>query len=68
MLLCGGAVLGGLYGSDMTEADLSGEYLPYEVDFRSVYKEILRDHLGAADLTKVFPEPQPKEHPGLAKD
>jgi uncharacterized protein (DUF1501 family) len=57
MVLVGGAVRGGTYGPDLVEADLEAEYLSYAVDFRSVYKEVLSDHLGV-DPAPVFPEPQ----------
>ncbi|MCE9638456.1 MAG: DUF1501 domain-containing protein [Planctomycetes bacterium] len=58
-LLLGGAISGGSsYGPDLTDADLtnSSGYLSYGVDFRSIYKEVLKDHLGA-DPIPVFPEP-----------
>ncbi len=58
-LVIGGGVRGGTYGPDLEEADLAGEYLSYEVDFRSIYKDILQDHLGA-DPAPVFPEPLEK--------
>jgi uncharacterized protein (DUF1501 family) len=57
MLLAGGAVNGGLHGPALVEGDLLEEYLSYAVDFRSVYKEVLADHLGV-DPAPVFPEPQ----------
>lgn len=60
-LVLGGAVNGGAsYGPDLVNSDLSNAtgYLAYAVDFRSVYKEILRDHLGVDPLL-VFPEPMP---------
>jgi uncharacterized protein (DUF1501 family) len=58
MILLGGAVTGGLYGPNVTEADLAGEYVPYAVDFRDVLREVLADHL-AIDPAPIFPEPQP---------
>ncbi len=58
MLLLGGAVSGGLYGPDVTNADLTGEVVPYGVDFRDVLREILTDHLGV-DAGPILPEPQP---------
>jgi uncharacterized protein (DUF1501 family) len=57
-LVAGGAVNPGTFGPDVTDADLQEEYLPYGVDFRDVYREIIQDHLGA-DPTPVLPEPQP---------
>jgi uncharacterized protein (DUF1501 family) len=56
-LVLGGGVKGGLYGSALTTADLDAESLPVEIDFRSIYREVLEKHLGA-DPTNVFPEPQ----------
>jgi uncharacterized protein (DUF1501 family) len=58
-LVVGGAVRGGTYGDDLTEADLAGNYPEYQVDFRDLYKDLLRDHLGV-DPLPVFPEPQDK--------
>lgn len=58
MFLIGGGVNGGLYGSDLTTPLLEENWLPGLVDFRDVYREILTNHLGAADLSTVFPEPQ----------
>lgn len=54
-LVAGGAVRGGVYGPGITNSDLSGEYPAYGVDFRSIYKNILQNHLGA-DPAVVFPE------------
>jgi len=58
VILCGGAVNGGLYGPAITNADLAGEYLTYAVDFRDIWKEVVADHLGA-NPAPVFPETQP---------
>ncbi len=57
-LLAGGAVRGGAYGPELTDADLDLEYLDYAVDFRDVYRSLLGEHLGV-DPAPVFPEPQP---------
>jgi uncharacterized protein (DUF1501 family) len=57
-LILGGAVNGGAKGPDLVDADLTGEYVTYAVDFRDVYKEILSDHLGA-NPAPVFTEAQP---------
>jgi uncharacterized protein (DUF1501 family) len=48
LLLIGDPVKGGLYGQapGLTDLDSTGN-LPYTVDFRSVYQEILGGHLGA---------------------
>jgi uncharacterized protein (DUF1501 family) len=55
-LVLGGAVQGGVKGPHLTEADLNTEWASYAVDFRSIYKEILADHMGL-EPTPVFPEP-----------
>jgi uncharacterized protein (DUF1501 family) len=54
-LVIGGAVQGGVLGPNLTDADLNSEYPSYAVDFRSIYKEILADHMGL-DPSPVFPE------------
>jgi uncharacterized protein (DUF1501 family) len=59
MFVIGGAVNGGVYGPDLTEAMINEEVLEYQVDFRDVYRELLTDHLGAGSLATVFPETQP---------
>lgn len=54
----GGRVAGGSsYGPDLTDGDLTATqgYPSYAVDFRSIYKEALADHLGT-DPSPVFPE------------
>jgi uncharacterized protein (DUF1501 family) len=54
----GGGVNGGLYGPDITPAEIMGqEYLGYAIDFRDVYKEAVADHLGN-DPQPVWPEQQ----------
>lgn len=58
VLLIGGAVTGGLFGPDLTAEHLNENWLPGLVDFRDIYREILTGHLGAADLSTIFPEPQ----------
>lgn len=55
VLMLGGAVRGGAYGPDLTEADLQAEFPTYGVDFRSIYKEILDRHMGT-NPAPVFPE------------
>lgn len=62
-ILVGGSVNGGAsYGPDLTDADLTTRagYPSYAVDFRSIYKEVLQDHLGA-DPAPVFPEALPAD-------
>lgn len=57
MLVTGGAVSGGSYGSDLVTADIRDEAnLPMEVDFRQVFSEIITTHLGK-DAGPVFPDP-----------
>ena len=68
-MVIGGAVNGGVYGPDLTDADLNPDpnpstnpnygYVPYEVDFRTIYKEVLSGHLGE-DPAPIFPESQEK--------
>ena len=55
VLLIGDGVHGGLYGArpSLTALDPSGN-TGYEVDFRSVYQEILQSHLGV-DAREVLP-------------
>jgi uncharacterized protein (DUF1501 family) len=54
-IVIGGKVKGGIYGPDLTDDDMNARYLSYAVDFRSIYKEIVKKHLGADDAL-VFPE------------
>jgi uncharacterized protein (DUF1501 family) len=58
-LVLGGSVKGGVYGPDLVEADITSEYPSYAVDFRTIYREVLGNHLGA-DPDPVFPEPLEK--------
>ena len=56
MLLTGGAVQGGLYGSDLVPSDIRDHSnLPMEVDFRHIFSEIIANHLGH-DAGPVFPD------------
>lgn len=64
-IVLGGAVRGGTYGPDLTEADLGLNYPLHAVDFRDVYHEILDGHLGAGDLDYVLPETVPASLLGL---
>lgn len=61
VLVIGGAVRGGIYGPDPSEADLLQSHVPYEIDFRSIYRELLDKHLGA-DSSRVFTEKQVRTH------
>lgn len=53
----GGAVQGGMYGPDLTDADIDERYLGYEIDFRDIYRSLLQGHLGV-DPAPVLPEAQ----------
>ncbi len=55
-LLVGGGVRGGAYGPELVDGDITSGYPVHAVDFREVYYEILRDHMGAGDLDYVLPE------------
>lgn len=57
-ILLGGGVNGGLFGPALTDTHLAGETVPYGVDFRDLWREVVNDHLGAA-AGPVFPEAQP---------
>lgn len=46
MILCGPRVRGGLLGQAPTSSDLSQTNLPYYVDFRGVYANVIRNWLG----------------------
>jgi uncharacterized protein (DUF1501 family) len=56
VLLTGGAVLGGQHGVMPSDQDLAQSVLPYAVDFRAIYAQLVRDHLGLADPASVFGE------------
>ncbi len=58
-LIIGGGVQGGVYGPDLVETDITANFPTHAVDFRSVYKEILTGHMGAADVAGIFPETIP---------
>ena len=53
MMLAGPGVSGGLYGQEVSTADLNEKSLPYYVDFRAVFSATIRDWLGF-DPTPVF--------------
>jgi len=46
MILCGPHVHGGLLGQAPTSSDLGEDNLPYYVDFRGVYANVIRNWLG----------------------
>lgn len=56
VLVMGGAVSAGVYGDDITDADLNLNYLGYETDFRTIYKMIIENHLGRSVAPNIFPE------------
>lgn len=56
MLVAGGAVQGGMYGSDLSVTDVRDQNnLPMDVDFRHVFGEVISRHLGH-DAGPVFPD------------
>lgn len=57
VLVAGGAVQGGLHGVAPSDVDLAASVLPYAVDFRALYANVLTSHLGLADAAMVFTEP-----------
>ncbi len=56
VLVAGGALQGGLHGTPPSDDDLAQNVLPYGVDFRALYANVLATHLGLADPTQVFAE------------
>lgn len=56
VLVAGGAIQGGLHGAPPTDDDLAQSVLPYGVDFRALYGNVLQRHLGLADPAQVFRE------------
>jgi uncharacterized protein (DUF1501 family) len=58
-LVLGGNVRGGVYGPDLVAADINSEYPSYAVDFRSIYMDILANHMGT-DPAPILPEPLEK--------
>jgi len=63
MFAAGGAVAGGVYNCDGGSwpagvmFGVDGRYLQYQTDYRAIFWEILRDHMGASPVTAdtVFP-------------
>jgi uncharacterized protein (DUF1501 family) len=63
MWVAGGNLTGGVYNCDSTTwpagvmFGLDGRYLLYRTDFRAIFWEILRDHMGAlpANVETIFP-------------
>lgn len=58
VIVAGGNVNGGVYGDDITEAELNNNYLAYTTDFRDIYRNLIGSHIGV-DPTPLFPEAQP---------
>lgn len=57
MIVTGGAINGGTYGSDLVSSDIRDESnLPMDVDFRQVFSEVIANHLGK-DAGPVFLDP-----------
>jgi uncharacterized protein (DUF1501 family) len=56
VLVAGGAIQGGLHGVAPTDTDLAASVLPYAVDFRALYANVLEQHLGVANPLQVFDE------------
>jgi len=73
MFVMGGPVKGGRVYGHWPGLDRSqlyeGRDLALTTDFRAVLGELISAHLGAKDLTKVFPgfDPNPRSFPGLLK-
>ena len=69
MFLLGGAVKGGkVYGrwpGLAREQLYEGRDLALTTDFRSVFAEVVREHLGAGDISSLFPRFSPSERLGL---
>ncbi len=64
MVLIGGGVRGGVYGPTPSAADLRRDDVGYYIDFRSVFKSTIRNHLGL-NPDPVFDEPVPIVEPNL---
>jgi uncharacterized protein (DUF1501 family) len=64
MVLMGGQVRGGIYGPTPSAEDLRRDDLDYYIDFRSVFKTIVRSHFGL-DPNPIFDEPIPIAEPSL---
>jgi uncharacterized protein (DUF1501 family) len=58
MFVTGGSVVGGMYGPDITDADMAKEHIDYQIDFRTMYKDMVTQ-LGH-DPAPIFPETIPK--------
>lgn len=56
-IVIGPTVNGGMY-EGLTTADINDEHLPYAVDYRDMYRELIQGHLGNNPAT-LFPETQP---------
>jgi uncharacterized protein (DUF1501 family) len=69
MLVLGGPVKGGkVYGrwpGLEREQQWDGRDLAVTTDFRDVFTELVRNHLGAKDISRIFPGYSYKQPPGL---
>lgn len=64
MVVMGGDVKGGVYGPTPSAQDLSQDDVGYYIDYRSVFKKIIRSHFDL-DPNPVFDEPVPIAEPDL---
>ena len=62
MVLLGGAVHGGMFGPGFTEEAVNAFNLPVQVDFRTVYEELLARHF-EVDPLPVFAEAYARQPP-----
>ncbi|HEU4417664.1 MAG TPA: DUF1501 domain-containing protein [Planctomycetota bacterium] len=62
MILVGGAVRGGMFGPELTEEAVNAFTMPMQVDFRTVYEELLLRHL-EVDPVPVFTETYTRQPP-----
>ena len=53
----GGGIAGGMKGPDIVASDLTPADVPYAVDFRDVYRDVIENHLGSSAVP-VLPEAQ----------
>ncbi len=56
VFVIGGGVNHGVFGPDLTSDLLNQNWLPGQYDFRAIYQEILQNHLGVTDVSRIFPE------------
>ena len=62
MMVLGGGVNGGRYGGMLSEYDMRQGHIIYDandhscVDFRAVYSQIIRHHMGYQNVEQILPE------------